>query len=618
MIKDKNNIIKECTETEELTVSKTDIIEPEQLHQSELIQELQAYLFEISLENIQITIQYIINSIFVMNTERIEQLARNIFFAARFRSMKIELLSDLISELVLNSTKKPLLRKLPQILMNLFFTKAFHDEYSYKETWRFFFLYQLLKRKIYLEKDIISEIRKFYSNYSISKNEDQVGLFKIMCAWFAPEIEQQAPDLFAFFTTHSIFTEEEQSEKNTENPNNITEGNNTENNNIMNQNFTNSNNNVKNNFDNQQNRHDIDDDNDVLENKDNIAYRSDIISDDNDKNTDIDKNEINNNQNIKNRKPHNDLMNNKNINYDDDFKVNYNYNNTNISNNDENDHSEGEEDNQEFFQNVANNQDNNDNLQYQPENAFDIETESESEPQLFIFQGNGENETRVFDVLASQGYTLDVLKANNWNFYHQCRESGYTIDPLVQCLLNDDDDELQRLSSEPDFDIETMIEPSLFSRSTILQDSTSPICFAAAVGSVKCFRFLLLNNANLEYETWNEHPTTISSFAVSGGSNEIVRLLNQKGKSFNEAIFVAVQYHRTDIFNWLFQLLNVDIEIKNIRYGTLLHRAAKSNNVELSLFCMEHRCDVNKPVVNSFNNIIFFYMIFLLTIGHPL
>lgn len=547
MKKNENSIPNEVQESKNanegvIIVSKTDIIEPTQLQQSELIQNLQTFLFEISIENINLTLINITESVFSTSIERIEQLARNIFFAARFRYMKIELLSNLVFGLVQNASKEKPLDKLPEILMRHFFTKAFHDEYSYKETWRFFFLYQLLKRGIYLEDDIINEIRKFYTKYKINKNEDHVGLFKIMCAWFAPEIERKAPDLYSFFSFHDSFSEEEQNKKNSE-----------------------------------QNE------------QENEIFSSDDQNDD-----DIYK-ETENNQSQSNeafnRNSEAEIKTDPNPNQEKNSELTDSINLSNIK----------KKHQQDIDEEIEIENKSNDHFQFKNNNEIN-ESESESDPLFFIFESNGENETRVFDVLHNQGYSLDFLRANDWSFYRRCRDIGYTVDPLVECLLKDDDDGLQKLSIDPNFDIETMIEPSLFSRSTILQDSTSPIYFAAAVSAVKCFRFLLLNNANLEYETWNEQPTTIASFAVAGGSNEIVRLLKQNGSNFNEALFVAVQYHRSDIFNWLFQLLNADIEVKSVRYGTLLHRAAKSNNVELSLFCMEHNCDVNKPVANRFFN----------------
>ena len=95
--------------------------------------------------------------------------------------------------------------------------------------------------------------------------------------------------------------------------------------------------------------------------------------------------------------------------------------------------------------------------------------EEEFDELYSIFKGIEENETRVFDILKTQGYSLAMLKADDWAFYKQCRDFGYTIDPLVHALMTDNDDELQVLSSSPNFEIEAIIDPSLFSRSDIFQ-----------------------------------------------------------------------------------------------------------------------------------------------------
>lgn len=398
--------------------------------EAELVIGLQRLLFGLNTENFDETKETLKSSIFLLTRDRVEQLARNIFFTARFRAMQIELLSELVSFLGALTDKYENLSELKLFLLQLFFEPSFHDEFSYKETWRYFFLYHCMKRGVYSPKEIVKQILDF------PESDEFNGQAHIIRAWFAPEIQE------------------------------------------------------------------------------------------------IDV---------------------------------------------------------EYF----------DRLDF-------VET---------TFVGKEENETRVFDVLTAQNL-VEPLRANDWLLLKRCREFGYTVDQdIVIFIMTDDVNALQKLSASPDFDIDQIIEPSLFSRSAILQDSTTLIAFAAALGSIECFKFLLLNKASLEIETWNDLSTSLASFAVAGGNPEIVRLVEQNNCPFDTAIYVAVQYHRNNIFYWIYSKKNFEIDHSNEeRYGTLLHRAAKANNVELALFCIDHGCDINRPTENRF---FYFYMISLQEIKLP-
>ena len=73
---------------------------------------------------------------------------------------------------------------------------------------------------------------------------------------------------------------------------------------------------------------------------------------------------------------------------------------------------------------------------------------------------------------------------------------------------------------------------------------------AAFYGSVKIFKYLLLNNCETSDDTF--------SYAVAGGSMEIIRICDQKSFKFKNCLKASVQFHRRDIAEWI--LLNFDFE----------------------------------------------------------
>ena len=87
----------------------------------------------------------------------------------------------------------------------------------------------------------------------------------------------------------------------------------------------------------------------------------------------------------------------------------------------------------------------------------------------------------------------------------------------------------------------------------------SYIEFAALTGSIKCFKYLYLNNAlpNNDPEELNE----ICCYAIAGNNTEIIHILEQKGVNFNkECLNFSILFHHDNIINWL--LINYQIDEK--------------------------------------------------------
>lgn len=82
-----------------------------------------------------------------------------------------------------------------------------------------------------------------------------------------------------------------------------------------------------------------------------------------------------------------------------------------------------------------------------------------------------------------------------------------------------------------------------------------PIEFAAYCGSVKCFRFLYINDAILVPFSGND----IFNSAVAGGNIEIIQILEQaKIKPKRTSLHFAIRFHRVEIFDWLLERFSID------------------------------------------------------------
>ena len=76
------------------------------------------------------------------------------------------------------------------------------------------------------------------------------------------------------------------------------------------------------------------------------------------------------------------------------------------------------------------------------------------------------------------------------------------------------------------------------------------IQLAAYFGSPRCFKYLLLNDS-IPYHDTHQSFAPLGKFAIAGGSNEIVQLVNQNGETFSDCLKVAIAYHHFDLINWI-------------------------------------------------------------------
>lgn len=178
---------------------------------------------------------------------------------------------------------------------------------------------------------------------------------------------------------------------------------------------------------------------------------------------------------------------------------------------------------------------------------------------------------------------IDQLHVDKWKLLKERRESMQSGDILIDSLFSDSIDDFQYYvshCSNDEFDLNQMINESIFTPPHMFMKSL--IEFAARCGSIKCFKYLLLNGAGL--------GGAVES-AIIGGNNEIVRLLKQKGCDFSCGLNVAAKSHRNDIFQWL---INTDYPIdNNINRMNAIFGAVESCNLQLILFLIEKGIDFN-------------------------
>ena len=77
------------------------------------------------------------------------------------------------------------------------------------------------------------------------------------------------------------------------------------------------------------------------------------------------------------------------------------------------------------------------------------------------------------------------------------------------------------------------------------------IDICALFGSTKCFKYIFMNLESI--------PNQAASYAIKGGSFEIVQILNQKGIDFSGCLNESILYHQYELTDWI--LLNYEPEL---------------------------------------------------------
>lgn len=184
---------------------------------------------------------------------------------------------------------------------------------------------------------------------------------------------------------------------------------------------------------------------------------------------------------------------------------------------------------------------------------------------------------------------LPMYAVDEWKLFHEIIELGYDPNTVEYFLSIDDVDHFQSLVTTPGYSLNTIIPPSIFERHIILQKETTLIQFSAFHCSEKCFRYLMINGATMETLVYQSLP--LSNYAIAGGSLIFIRLAEQNSCHFMGALQIAAEYHKHDLFEWVFQ--NKSNELDDNEYGSVLHKCVKADNFETFRFLFDRGIDIN-------------------------
>ena len=145
------------------------------------------------------------------------------------------------------------------------------------------------------------------------------------------------------------------------------------------------------------------------------------------------------------------------------------------------------------------------------------------------------------------GNMLHVEKIiHSYKYTYKCIFDFAKERTVGKAIFEDDIDVLrQLLATQADIGKgeEFYIPYTFFSDSFNQNHHINRIELAALFGSIKCFKYLMMNEDEINENT--------CKFAIAGGDKEIVHLCEQKGLKFEDCLIVSSLFHRFELFEWL-------------------------------------------------------------------
>ena len=168
-------------------------------------------------------------------------------------------------------------------------------------------------------------------------------------------------------------------------------------------------------------------------------------------------------------------------------------------------------------------------------------------------------------------FTSDFSKDN---ILTRTKYLGEPIDYITNALFHDDIDQFQSVISNSKIDISYgRVNYNIFD-DFIPAKNISYINYAAAYGSIKCFKYLLLNHVKIDSNTFE--------YAVWGGNIEIIKIVSQNYTKINEkALIPAIIKHRNDLFIWIFDQVLLNKFSSESSANQILSICASNGNARL-------------------------------------
>ena len=182
------------------------------------------------------------------------------------------------------------------------------------------------------------------------------------------------------------------------------------------------------------------------------------------------------------------------------------------------------------------------------------------------------------------------LKKDNWKNFKEMRAKMRHPNKLAQILQDDDLEHLKELFVSPSFDVNQLIPESFLEPVWMLHFHPSLIQYAAFYNATKCFNFLMMNDADLNY--LDDVSRFLPQFAICNGNIEIYRICEQNSVDVNHCDHTAIAFHFFDIFLWIHETKHTDLTDISPGRGSALSRIMSEWNYQVLFYCLDENIDL--------------------------
>lgn len=162
------------------------------------------------------------------------------------------------------------------------------------------------------------------------------------------------------------------------------------------------------------------------------------------------------------------------------------------------------------------------------------------------------------------------LEANNFKILKELTEFGFTKSSAEYLIATDNVKALDEYLKSNKLDFTYRIPENAFTPVQFIQWSPQVAEYAAFYGSVECVKLMLSRGAN---------STTLSAYAVAGGSQKMIDFVTRSGISFKGTLRLATYYRRIELYNYILPRSKKEQLAKEVNYAMV--RAAESNDIRL-------------------------------------
>ena len=193
---------------------------------------------------------------------------------------------------------------------------------------------------------------------------------------------------------------------------------------------------------------------------------------------------------------------------------------------------------------------------------------------------------------------LDEISEESNNLFVNYKnkiDNFFPPDTVYEHILNDDLNQLTNSVSTYDvFDYNMALNSYIYFPSPDFQNNISLIVLSAFLGSVNCFKYILLNVDPIEEQSTDYNKKLLKA-AIAGGNIEIVRIILQHEcvKLTEDELEAAAKYHRFDIFTWLLEFQGLEITEK------VVNAIARYDNIRAFEYCISNNCPLLDQDKNS-------------------